>query len=84
MDYSIANPRESAAGLLRGRLRCRCSGATGVFAAPRASLGAIENTVVVGVHLIKPGSCPLCGPLLGTLDVLLAGDGTATRRRGGR
>ena len=55
-----------------------------MLAAPSTSLGAIENTIVVGVHLIKPGARPLCRPLLGALDVLVARYGAGTWWSGGR
>ena len=52
-------------GLLRGRT-------ARVLAAPGAPLRAIENAVVIAVHLIEPGGCALRRTLLRTLEVLLA------------
>lgn len=53
-----------------------------VLAAPGADLGAIEDAVVVGVHLVEAGSGPLLGAILGALDILIPGD--AAGRRCGR
>jgi hypothetical protein len=30
-----------------------------VFVTPGTSFGAIEDTVMIGVHLVKPGGSPL-------------------------
>jgi hypothetical protein len=57
-------------------------GAARMLASPGAHLGAVENAVVVGVHLVKSRPGPPAGPFLGALHVLLAGDAAASR--GGR
>ena len=53
-----------------------------MLAAPSADLGAIENAVVIGVHLVEARRGALRGPILGTVDELIAGDSAAACGRG--
>src|SRR5271168_3420515 len=71
---STANWPEPAAGLLRrglGRLR---AGMARVLRAPGADLGAVEDAVVIGVHLVEAGSGPLRCPILCAFGELIPRD----------
>jgi len=54
-----------------------------MLAAPGAHLGAVQNTVVVGVHLVETSASPLSRPLLDALQVLLPSDAPGSRGGGG-
>ncbi len=80
--HSTANGPASAAGLLRhgpGLLR---GGMAWVLSAPSTDLGAVEDAVVIGVHLVEAGPGPLRCPILGALDVLIPRDAAIARRSG--
>ncbi len=57
-----------------------------MLAAPGAHFGAVEDPVVIGVHLVEAGRGPFPCPILGALDELIPSDAAASRsgRRGGR
>jgi hypothetical protein len=82
--YFSADRREAAPGLLRCRLGGLCRAAAWMLAAPNTDLSAVENAIVVGVHLIEPGRGSLTCPLFGAFDELVSGDPTGGRRCGGR
>jgi len=45
-----------------------------MLASPGADLGAVENTVVVRVHLVESCGSASSRPVLGTVHVLLSRD----------
>lgn len=72
--WIIAGRGYRGAGLLLGGLG---SGAARVLAAPGPDLAAVENAVVVCVHLVEPRRRALSRPLLGALDELVSRDAAA-------
>jgi hypothetical protein len=64
--------------LRRARLRSRT---TRVLASPGPPLRRIDDTVVVGVHPVELRGRPPGGSLLGSMDILLAGEATSARPR---
>ncbi len=55
-----------------------------MLAAPGADLGAVEDAVVIGIHLVEAGPGPFRCPILGTLDELIPRDAAASSRSGRR
>jgi hypothetical protein len=52
-----------------------------MLAAPGPPLGRIDDTIVVGVHSIELRCGALRRSILGTMDILLAGEATSARPR---
>src|SRR5438552_3062834 len=50
-----------------------------VLASPGPPLRLIDDAIVVGIHLIELRGRPLRRPLLGTMDILLAGEAAGAR-----
>src|SRR5438270_2777313 len=71
-------------GLLRCGLGLLRAGAARMLRAPGAELGAVEDAVVIGVHLVEARPGPFRRPILGALDELIPRDAAIARRSGGR
>jgi len=65
---------EPAVGLLRRGLVRLSPAAARMLASPGADLSAVENTVVVRVHLVESCGSASPRPVLGTVHVLLSRD----------
>ncbi|MFL5265308.1 MAG: hypothetical protein ACJ8AH_01725 [Stellaceae bacterium] len=64
--------RHGLGGLIRGAAR--------MLTAPGTNLRTVENAVVIGVHLIKPGAGALSCAFLRALQILFAGNAGGARR----
>src|SRR5437764_13244294 len=84
---SVSLYRECAgptSGLFRCGLGLLRAGAARMLRAPGAELGAVEDAVVIGVHLVEARPGPFRRPILGALDELIPRDAAASGRSGRR
>ena len=51
-----------------------------MLGAPGVHLGAVEDAVVIGVHLVEAGPGPFRCPILGALDELIPRDAAIAGR----
>src|SRR5438270_179887 len=69
-------------GLLRRRLGLLRGGAARMLGAPGADLGAVEDAVVIGIHLVEARPGPFRCPILGALNELIPREAAIARRSG--
>ena len=71
-------------GLLWRGLGLLRPGMPRVLGAPGAEFGAVEDAVVIGIHLVEAGPGPLRSPILGVLNELVPRDAAIACRSGRR